>query len=125
MASIPNIDAGELTNRLFAMLKSVNQFDEIEMRGVMNSLINPDERASCYQLIYHRTVANIASLLVLNNRQHFQAISMITRSLFELAVDVRLIEKVTDSIPKMITYVEVEKLRRARRIIQYKVSNPS
>jgi len=106
------------------MLKSVSEFDELEVRGVMNSTINPDDRESCFQIIYHRTVANVASLLALNNRQHFQAISMLTRNLFELAVDVKLIDKITDAIPKMIVYVEVEKLRCAKKIVKYKADHP-
>jgi hypothetical protein len=96
------------------------EFDEIEVRGVMRTIINPSDRDSCFILIYHRTAANVASLSKLNGQQHFQAVTMLARNLFELAVDIKLVDKITDSVPKMIAYVEVEKLRAAKKIVAYK-----
>ncbi len=48
---------------------------------------------------------------------------MITRNLFELAIDIRLIDKITEAVPKMIIFTEVEKLRCARKIVAFKAAN--
>ena len=122
--STPQLDVHQIANQMFAILRSLDEFDEMEVRGVINGILTPTERDSCFQIIYHRVVANIASLRALNNRQHFQAISMITRNLFELAIDIRLIDKITDAVPKMIIFTEVEKLPGARKIVAYKAANP-
>jgi hypothetical protein len=122
--STPQLDVQQIADQMFAILKSLGKFDEMEVRGVINGILAPTERESCFQIIYHRVVANIASLRALNHRQHFQAISMITRNLFELAIDIRLIDRITDAIPKLIIYTEVEKLRCARKIVAYKAANP-
>lgn len=120
----PN-DPQKNVEQLFAMLKSVSEFDEIEVRGIVNTIIQPTERESCFQLIYHRCVANVASLKALANRQHFQAISMITRNLFELVVDIKLIDVISDAVPKMIGFIDVEKARCARKIIRFKAAHPT
>jgi hypothetical protein len=49
---------------------------------------------------------------------------MLTRSLFELAVDIRLIGVVQDSCTKMIEFVDVEKLRTARNALQFNAAHP-
>jgi hypothetical protein len=49
---------------------------------------------------------------------------MIARSLFEIAVDSRLLGKVPGGIKKMIAYSDVEKLRSANKIIRFKQANP-
>jgi hypothetical protein len=125
MPTAPTDDPHEQTAQLFAMLKSTGEFDQIEVRHIVNTIVAGSERDSCFQLIYHRCVADIASLCALTNRQHFQAISMIMRSLFELAVDIRLIDVVSNAVPKMIGFINVEKARCARKIIKFKAANPT
>ncbi|MGO9340396.1 MAG: hypothetical protein ACLPY1_23220 [Terracidiphilus sp.] len=117
--------AKETAQRFHASLTSMMQFDEIEIRGVIGTIINPSDRESCFLLIYHRTAANVASLSKLNGQQHFQAITMLARNLFELSVDIKLIDKIIDSVPKMIAHVEVEKLRAAKKIVAYKKRYPA
>lgn len=119
------IPTKETAQRLHASLTSMMQFDEIEVRGVIEAIINPSDRECCFVLIYHRAAANVASLSKLKGQQHFQAITMLARNLFELTVDIKLIDKITDSVPKMIAYVEVEKLRAAKRIVAYKTKYPA
>jgi hypothetical protein len=118
-------DPKTIAEQLHAMLKSVSEFDEIEVRPLVSGLILPDERAQCFSAIYHRAAANVASLLRLNNRQDFQAIAMVTRSMFELAVDIRLINIILDAVPKVLAFSEVEKLRCARKIVQFKADHPN
>lgn len=118
-------DPHKNVEQLFAMLKSISEFDEVEIRGTIDTIIFPTDREKCFQLVYHRCVANIASLMVLTNRQHFQAISMITRNLFELVVDIKLVDLIHDAIPKMIGFIDVEKLRCARRIVSFKAAHPN
>jgi hypothetical protein len=115
----------DTAQRLYASLSSMMQFDEIEVRGVLRTILTPTDRESCFLLIYHRTAANIASVSKLNGARHFQAISMLARNLFEMAVDIKLIDKIKDSVPKMIAFVEVEKLRAAKMIVAYKTKYPA
>jgi hypothetical protein len=121
--SVP-LTSQQMTDRFFTMLKSLEQFDELEVRNVIGGLLSPSEREKCFIAIYRRTTANVATLLELKQPKHFQAISMLARALFELAVDIRLIDALPRSCEKMIAFVNVEKLRRARQILKFKAQHP-
>lgn len=111
--------------RFYASVKSIRDFDEREVRPVMKTLINPDQRAICFRLLYQRTHHNVASLMKLDAPEHFQAINMIARSLFEIDVDLKLVGVIPDAIEKMIGFIDVEKLRCCRNVVDYKKSHPS
>jgi hypothetical protein len=116
---------GDSAGRYYASVKSIHDFDEMEVRPVMRTLINPDQRAICFRLHYQRTTYNVASLLKLGAPEHFQAINMIARSLFEIDVDLKLAGVIPDAIEKMIGFIDVEKLRCAKKVIASKAKNPS
>jgi Family of unknown function (DUF5677) len=118
-------DPVEITERFFIVIKSLNEFDKAEVRGVIQTLIAPTQRDICFTGNYYRAVADVETILTLKNVRDFQAIAMLARALFELAVDIRLINAVPDSVNKMITFTDVEKLRSARRIVAFKTANPS
>jgi hypothetical protein len=69
--STPQLDVHQIADQMFAILKSLGEFDEMEVRGIINGILAPTERESCFQIIYHRVVANIESLRALNNRHDF------------------------------------------------------
>lgn len=118
-------DPVEITERFFTVIKSLNDFDKAEVRGVIQTLIAPTPRDMCFTGNYYRGVANVETVLSLKNVRDFQAIAMLARALFELAVDIRLINAVPDSVNKLLTFTDVEKLRSARRIVAFKAANPS
>lgn len=96
----------------------------MEVRGVIRTIIAPTERDKCFILTYWRTATHAASLSRLNSPQHFQAITMIARSLFELSVDLKLIDKISNGVEKMIAFVDAEKLRAALKIVKFKEKHP-
>jgi uncharacterized protein DUF5677 len=121
--SVP-LDIQKSTERFCTMVKSIAEFDKLEVRSVIDTLLSPSRREQCFIGIYRRSVANIATLLELKSAKHFQTVVMLTRSLFELAVDIRLIGVISDSCAKMIEFVDVEELRTARKARQFKADNP-
>ncbi|MGA2921163.1 MAG: DUF5677 domain-containing protein [Candidatus Sulfotelmatobacter sp.] len=125
MSTSVSLDIRQSTERCFTIVKSIHEFDRIEVRSVIDTLLSPSRREQCFIGIYLRSIANIATLLELKRAKHFQAIVMLTRSLFELAVDIRLIGVIPDSCEKMIEFVDVEKLRTARKALRFKAAHPS
>ena len=117
-------DALKTSGQFFAVLKSIAKFDELEVSGVIRSQLSPTEREKCFIAIYLRSSANIATLLELKHQKHFQGINMLARTLFELAVDIRLINVIPQSCESMIAYVDVEKLRCARKILNFHAARP-
>ena len=103
----------------YSVLKSLRNFAEAEVTGVVRNLIAPTERDNCFRGLYYRADSNVASMLDLKHTKHFQALIMLARSLFELAVDVRLIDVVPNSIPKLVHVTKFEKLRAAEKLIRW------
>ncbi|HEX9222091.1 MAG TPA: DUF5677 domain-containing protein [Candidatus Acidoferrales bacterium] len=96
------------------------------MAGILSSVtaLSPTPRESCFLATYYRTAGIVDSLLRLDNATHFQAGAMLARSLFELAVDIKLVDKIPKGWMKMVFFVEVEKLRCARQMIAFAKANP-
>jgi hypothetical protein len=119
------IEIDTMPERIYTMLKSLAQFDKLHLRGVIRGLLAKTDRDNCFIGNYYRAVANIESLLSLKSARDLQAISMVARGLFELAVDTKLISIIPDAVKKIVTFSDVEKLRAARKIVKYKAANPS
>jgi len=113
------------TERFYTVLKSLNEFDNQEVKGVVSGLLQKTDLENCYWGIYLRGRANIESLLSLKQVRDFQAIAMLTRSLFELSVDMKLIELIPNAAEKMSLFSQIEKLRAAKKIVQFKAANPN
>ena len=125
MSATINLNIKQTTDRFFTMVKSLDEFDQKEVRGIIGALLSPTEREQCFIANYQRARANISTLLEMKNTKHFQAIAMLTRGLFELAVDIKLLDVVPNACEKMIAFVDVEKLRCAREILTFKAANPA
>lgn len=110
--------------RFFSTITSLNNFDNLEVRNVIRGVIDPTQREVCFIGNYYRAFANIESILALNHVKHVQAVAASARGLFEIAVDVALIDRIAQGPEKMIAFVDVEKLRSAQTIIDFKTSNP-
>jgi len=93
--------------------------------GVIRSLLLTSDRERCFIGTHHRFNGNVATLLELKQAKHFQAIAMLARGLFELAVDIRLIDAIPDGPRKMLEFADVEKLRCARKVVQFKADRPA
>jgi hypothetical protein len=117
-------DVSTAPQRFFASIESLNKFDQQEVRGVIEGLLAKTDRDHCFAGIYYRAKANVESLLCLKSVKDFQAITMLTRSLFEFAVDIKLIDVIPDAERKIAAFSEVEKLRAAKRIADYRAANP-
>jgi hypothetical protein len=117
--------ANAKAEQMHAVVKSIREFDKLKLAGIISAIINPTDRDNCFLGTYYRTVPNVDSLLALNNSTHFQAAAMLSRSLFELAIDIKLIDKIPAGWLKMVFFVEIEKLRSARKMVDFARSNPS
>ena len=122
--SVP-FDHNKTVEQFHTMVKSLREFDKIEVKGVVDTLLSKTDRDQCFIGTYWRAVANVESLLATKSAKDSQAIAMLARGLFELSVDIRLIDAIPDGPAKMIAFCDVEKLRAARKIVAFKTANPT
>jgi hypothetical protein len=109
----------------FWILKSLHQFNTSEVKGVIDTLALPSDDDNCFIGTYYRALGNVETLLGIENSKGVQAAAMLARTLFELAVDIRLLKVIEFGSVKMRVFVDVEKLRCARKIVMFKTNNPS
>jgi hypothetical protein len=117
------IDIRTMSERCYTVLKSLKEFDAQEVRGLVQTLLATTDRERCFIGIYYRGAANLESLLLLNHVRHVQGIAMLARAIFELAVDIKLLDLVPDAIQKISIFSDVEKLRAARKIVAFNASS--
>jgi hypothetical protein len=123
---MPNAFTQDYANieRSFTSVKSVNEFDQAEVRNIVAAVLKPSLREQYITLTFHRAALNIETLLLLKNTQHFQAIATLARAVFELAVEIKLIGTVPDAIRKIEVFTKAEKLRSAKKIVAFKTNHP-
>src|SRR5277367_628532 len=118
--STPEIDeAVKEMNLWYAVLNSLAKFDELEVKGVVNGLLSPTLPEECVVSIYYRASANASSLLELKTPNYFQAIGMLARSMFELAVDTAILNQVQGAPIKMRVFLDLEKLRACQNAVEF------
>jgi hypothetical protein len=113
-----SVNPSELVGRFHTVVKSLDEFNNAEVLPFVKRISEPTDRESCIFGIYYRTVTNARTLLRLTDPSHYQAISMITRSLIELSVDIRLLIMTPDGVEKIIAFDKSERLRAARSIVE-------
>jgi hypothetical protein len=125
MATSAPFDHLKTVEQFYTMVKSLREFDKIEVKGVVDTLLSKTDRDQCFIGTYYRAIANVETLLTMKSAKDAQAIAMLARGLFELAVDIRLIDVIQDGAAKMIAFCDVEKLRAARKIVAFQTANPN
>jgi len=119
------LDPSANTDRFYTVIKSMREFDRTEVNGVIQTLLSLTPRDQCFIGTYYRILGNVETLLRMDKAKDFQAIAMLARALFELSVEIRLLETIPDGWGKMLAYSDFQKLRTANKIIGFKKKNPN
>lgn len=107
----------ELVARLRGVLFSLKEFDNAEIRPRIDETADHTYAEECAIGMYLRVLANVRTLVSLKDAGNFQAIAMIARAIFELAVDLALLQRIPDAAERVMAFIRLEKLRAARRIV--------
>ena len=102
----------------------LEEFDCQELRGVVKGMLSLTEQEKCFVGTYYRAALEVHSLVALNHPKHFQAIAQLSRTLFELAVDMRLLETVDRGSEKMMAFSDWERLKSAREVVALGGTDP-
>jgi len=72
MSAVATFDPLQATDRFYTMVKSLNEFDKMEVRGVIETLLSTSGRERCFIGTYHRAMANIETLLEFKRQNTFR-----------------------------------------------------
>ena len=119
MQRIEDLDEIQQTGFYSSVLNSTYQFDMELVRPVVGGLLSPNLLEECRSLLYIRFNNNVGSMLELKHVAHFQALGMLARALYELAVDIQLLNIEPRAAILMRAYLDVEKLKACRSSIAF------
>src|SRR5579862_8321286 len=109
---------------MYAALRNVHDLEQREFRSVIKAIFNPTLRERYVTINYHRAAFNVEMLVAIKDTKQFQAIALLTRAVFELALEVRLIYEDKDAARKIELFSRLELLRSARKLVDLKKSHP-
>jgi hypothetical protein len=107
------------SRHFYRALRDLRRIDGREVQQAVFRTASTSSHDRCLIGLYCRGQENVASLLALEGVRDFRAIARITRSLFELVVEMKLIERIPDAILKIETFSRKERLRCAQRIVAF------
>ena len=110
--------------QFYGVLRNLNDVEHSEIRNVVMAVLDPSLRERYLTLNYHRAAINVELLLTLRDTRHFQAIALLARSVFELAVEIKLISLYSDAGEKIDALTRIEKLRYSKKIVEFKKAHP-
>ncbi|MEK6374166.1 MAG: DUF5677 domain-containing protein [Acidobacteriota bacterium] len=113
------MDPAEIPGRLHGTLINLEGFDRAYVRPHLDSSHALSPREVAIGSTYLRTLGNVRTLILLSSADHFQAIAMLSRSILELAVELHLIDVIPDAAEAFNAYERLEKVRSARRIVEF------
>jgi hypothetical protein len=77
---------------LLPQIEAHRGIQHLFIQGVVTNLLGMTPEVRCYLVSYHSAVLNVRSIIRSDSPSHFQAVAMLGRNLFELAVETRLAE---------------------------------
>lgn len=123
---VERADRTPVTPRIFANatfegVRALRVFHELNLRGVLQGLLAATEREQAVLRLYYRLAAYLASVHRLDRPIHFQSIAAAARSIFELALDLALLDAdaTTESVDRMAAFTRVERYRVAKRLVDF------
>jgi hypothetical protein len=85
-----------------------------------------NQRETAFAGLYYRILGFCKTVMLLKAIVHQQSITSAERSVLELYVDMELLHgaAVEHAVDKIITHIDVQKLKAARRVVQFYADNP-
>jgi len=109
----------ETTKVFYQKVIDLEHFDREFVLGVTTTLLGLKEEEKCFLVPYNRAILDIRSIIALNRADHFQAVAMLARSIFEHAAEIKLIATKPDAWIRMIAFERLEKLKAAEKAIEF------
>jgi hypothetical protein len=107
--------------------KHMHDFSQEAMIPQLKALLSPSAQEIALKDIYFRMYLFLRSAITMNRLDHFQSVASLTRSLFELFLDMKILakDKTGAAVRKYNEFPEIERFRRAEQLVAFDASNPN
>ena len=99
----------------------MHDFGREVMIPQLKALLVPNPQEIALRDIYFKMHLLLGSAVTMNRLDHFQSVAALTRSLFELLLDMKIIaaDKIGDAVKRYNEFPEIERYRRAQQLIAF------
>ena len=106
--------------------KHMHDFGREVMIPQLKALLDPTAQEIALRDTYFKMHLLLGSAITMNRLDHFQSVAALTRSLFELHLDMKIIaaNKTGDAVRRYNEFPEIERYRRAEQLIAFDVVHP-
>src|SRR5712692_3080294 len=93
----------------------------------LKALLGPTVQEIALRDIYFKMHLLLGSAITMNCLDHFQSVAALTRSLFELLLDMKILagDKTGDAVKSYNEFPEIERYRRAGQLVAFAASYPN
>lgn len=120
----PPTEAQVHLERFYGALRNLNDLELRDFRNVITGVLRPTPREKILTVNYHRAAIDVGMLLSIKDTRQVQAVAMLARAVFELSVEIKLINLHADAANKVDVFTRVEKLRAAKKVVAFKEAHP-
>jgi hypothetical protein len=108
----------------YAALRNLDKLEHEDFREIIKSQFNPTLRERYLTVNYHRAAFNVDMMLAIKDTKQFQTLSLLARTIFELAMEIKSIFRDPDAAKKIELFSRVEVLKAARRVVKFYEGRP-
>ena len=115
-----------LIDAYFDGTKYMHDFSRDRMLPVLKTLLSPTPQEVAVRDTYYKMTLLLQTALVMNTADHFQSIAAVTRSLFELWIDLKILAQDTtgEEVRKYNEFPEIERYRTAEQMVKFVAAHP-
>jgi len=124
---IPEFTQHELVSSYYDGVCECVDFVQTQIIPVLNGQLNLSQKEEAILGIFYRMHALTSSLSRLNNKLDFNAAATISRTVFELLLDIKILTSSSltpNELEKFRAFAEIERFRKASKLLEFQAQNP-
>jgi hypothetical protein len=123
---VTDLPAKTLVDAFYDGTNYMNDFGREVMHPLLKSLLSPSPQEIAIRDTYYKMSLLLRSILALNRLDRFQTVASVTRSLFELWLDLIVLvgDATGDAVRRYNEFPEIERYRVAEQLIKFSNSKP-
>ena len=116
-----------LAGAFLCLVEACDQFATETVNPLLQSLKGMDQRRTIFAGLHYRIQGFCKTVMLLKNAAHQQSITSAERSVLEHYVDMELLHRnmFKDGIERFTAFIDVQKLKAARRVTKFFADNPN
>lgn len=116
-----------LAGAFLCLVEACDHFATETVNPLLQSLNGMDQRRAILAGLHYRIQGFCKTVILLKSAAHQQSITSAERSVLELYIDMRLLSEnvLDDGVDRFATFIDVQKLKAARRVVRFFGENPT